>query len=259
MKIAILADIHSNLEALETVLKELEKFKIKEIWHLGDIVGYGPNPNECVEIIGEKKILSLAGNHDLAVVGKISTLDFNPYAAAAIKLNAQELTEKNKKFLVNLPLTLKPEKNIILTHGSIRDPVWEYLLEIYQAEENFSLFKEKVLFVGHSHIPIIFEKMRVKYLDREKEHANFEEKIYQFRFPPDKTFLKFEENSRYIINPGSVGQPRDRNPKASFVIFDDEFLTLEYYRIEYNYQKTQEKMRMKNFPQFLVGRLASGY
>ena len=245
MKIAILSDIHSNLEAFEAVLFEIEKRKIKKIWHLGDIVGYGPNPNECIELIKKKKIISLAGNHDLAVVGKISTFNFNPYATQAIKINSQEITEKNKKFLESLPLNLKLKENIILAHGSIRDPIWEYLLEIYQAEENFSLFQEKVLFVGHSHVPMVFEKRK--------------DKIYQFRFPPDKAFLKFEKDSRYIINPGGVGQPRDYNPKASFVIFDDEFLTLEYHRIEYNYQKTQEKMRRKNFPQFLIDRLAIGY
>lgn len=245
MKIGILADIHSNLEAFEAVLSELEKQEIEKIWHLGDIVGYGPNPNECIELIRKREIISLAGNHDLAIIGKISTLDFNPYAAAAVKLNAQELSEENKKFLENLPLTSKPEKDIILTHGSIRDPVWEYLLEIYQAEENFVLFKEKILFVGHSHLPIIFEKR--------------ENKIYQFRFPPDKAFLKFERDSRYIINPGSVGQPRDQNPKASFVIFDDENWILQYRRLVYPYQKTQEKMKKKGFPQFLIERLPLGY
>ncbi|MFN3301954.1 MAG: metallophosphoesterase family protein [Patescibacteria group bacterium] len=245
MKIGILADIHSNLEALEAVLSELEKRKVKKIWHLGDIVGYGPNPNECIELIKKKKIISLAGNHDLAVIKKISTFNFNPYAATAVKLNSQEILEENKKFLENLSLILKPEKDIILTHGSIRDPIWEYLLEIYQAQEIFPLFKEKVLFVGHSHLPIIFEKR--------------EDKIYQFRFPPDKAFLKFEDGCRYIINPGSVGQPRDYNQKASFIIFDNEILSLEYHRVEYNYKKTQEKMRQKGFPNFLIERLAIGY
>lgn len=243
--VAILADIHSNLEAFEAVLSELEKLKIKKIWHLGDIVGYGPNPNECIELIRKKKIISLAGNHDLAVVGKISTIDFNPYATQAIKINSQEITEKNKKFLESLFLTLKPQKDVVLAHGSIRDPVWEYLLETYDAKENFPLFLEKVLFVGHSHIPIIFEKR--------------EGKIYQFRFPPDKAFLKFKKNSRYIINPGGVGQPRDHNPKTSFVIFDSENQTLEYHRLEYPYQKTQEKMKKEGFPQFLIDRLAIGY
>lgn len=245
MKIAILSDIHSNLEALEAVLFELEKKKIKKIWHLGDIVGYGPNPNECIELIKKKKIISLAGNHDLAVVGKISLFNFNPYAVQAVKINSQEISEKNKKFLENLPSILKPEKGVVLTHGSIKDPVWEYLLEIAQAEENFSLFKEKVCFVGHSHLPIIFEKRK--------------DKIYQFQFPPDKAFLKLEKESRYIINPGSVGQPRDYNPKASFVIFDNEFLTLKYHRLEYNWQKTQEKMKKKGFPYFLIERLSKGY
>lgn len=245
MKIAILADIHSNLEAFEAVLLEIKKLKIEKIWHLGDIAGYGPSPNECVELVRKKKIISLAGNHDLAVMGKISIIDFNPHAAQAVKINAQEISEGNKKFLADLPLTLKPKENVILAHGSIRDPVWEYLMEIYQAEENFSLFKEKVLFVGHSHIPIVFEKRG--------------EKVYQFRFPPDKAFLKFEKDSRYIINPGSVGQPRDQNPRANFVIFDNEVLTLEYHRLEYNYQKTQEKMRKEDFPNFLIERLSLGY
>jgi predicted phosphodiesterase len=245
MKIAILSDIHSNLEAFEAVLLKLEKIKVKKIWHLGDIVGYGPNPNECVKLIKKEKVISLAGNHDLAVIGKITTDYFNPYAALAVKLNAQEISEENKKFLENLSLTFKPEKNIILAHGSIRDPIWEYLLEIDQAEENFSLFFEKVCFVGHSHLPMIFEKR--------------EDKIYQFRFPPDKAFLKFEKNSRYIINPGSVGQPRDYNPKASFVIFDPENEVLEYQRVDYPYFKTQQKMKEKGFPSFLIERLSFGY
>ena len=245
MKIAILSDIHSNLEAFEAVLSKLKEKKIEKIWHLGDIVGYGPNPNECIQLVKKEKIISLVGNHDLAVIGKITTEYFNPYAALAIKLNAQKILKENKKFLESLPLTLKPEKDVILAHGSIRDPIWEYLLEIVQAEENFSLFKEKVLFVGHSHLPMIFEKR--------------EDKIYQFRFPPDKAFLKFEKNSRYIINPGSVGQPRDYNPKASFVIFDIENEILEYHRVDYPYFKTQEKMRKEGFPLFLIERLSLGY
>ncbi|MCX7778760.1 MAG: metallophosphoesterase family protein [Patescibacteria group bacterium] len=245
MKIGILSDIHSNLEACKAVIFELEKKKIEKIWHLGDIVGYGPNPNECIELIRKKKIISLAGNHDLAVIKKIGVEFFNPYAALAIKINTSEISQENKKFLENLPLTLKPEENIILTHGSIRDPIWEYLMEIYQAKENFCFFQEKICFVGHSHLPMIFEKR--------------DNKIYQFRFPPDKTFLKFEKNSRYIINPGSVGQPRDQNPKASFIIFDNEFLTLEYHRVEYDYQRTQEAMKSKGFHSFLIERLAIGY
>lgn len=220
MKIAVLADIHSNLEALEAVLADAGG--IKEIWCLGDIVGYGPNPNECCAIIKKKAKYCLAGNHDWGVVGKMRIDWFNSQAAAALKNNEKILNGENKAYLNSLPLKEKIGK-ILLVHASPRLPLTEYLFEDWRVQRAFESFSEKICFVGHTHLPAVFQK-----------------------------------GERRIINPGSVGQPRDGDWRASYGVFDDKNLTFELRRVKYPIEKTQAKMVKLKISPFLIKRLALG-
>lgn len=220
MRIAVLADIHSNQEALEAVLEEVKS--AEEIWCLGDIVGYGPNPNECCEIIKERARYCILGNHDAGALGKMELSWFNVFAAEAIKITRRISEEKSKNFLANLPKIIKLSE-IVLVHGSVRGPIYEYIFETDEAQRAFKDFSEKICFVGHTHIPMIFK-----------------------------------DDTRRIINPGSVGQPRDGDWRASWGLFDDENLTFEFRRVEYPIEKTQEKMRKLKLPEFLIQRLSLG-
>ncbi len=196
--------------------------RAEEIWCLGDVAGYGPNPNECCEIVKEKAKYCVAGNHDWGVLGKAELSWFNVFAAEAIKTTRRIIEEKNKKFLESLP-KIKKLREIVLVHGSVKNPLTEYILTTGQAKESFAHFSEKICFVGHTHLPAVFKK-----------------------------------GDRRIINPGSVGQPRDGDWRASWGLFDDENLTFEFKRVEYPVEKTQEKMEKLGLPRFLIERLALG-
>ena len=157
MRYAIMGDIHSNLTAFETVLRHADdKGGFDKIWCLGDLVGYGPDPNECIERLCQFEHVCVAGNHDWAAIGKMDTADFNPVAARACQWTAQQLTAENIDYLQNLPLSVCQE-DFTLVHGSPREPIWEYLLSIEGAQENFSYFETAYCLVGHSHVPLIFE------------------------------------------------------------------------------------------------------
>jgi predicted phosphodiesterase len=239
VKVAVIADIHSNLEALEAILADAKN--LKETWCLGDVVGYGPNPNECCEIIKERAKHCVAGNHDRGVLGKIEISWFNTWAIEAIKVTRKILEEKNKNFLENLT-TIKKLGEIVLVHGSVKNPLTDYIFETHQAEENFSSFGERICFVGHTHYPVIFVK---------------ENGIVEI-VPHFQKKIKFKKDCRYIINPGAVGQPRDGDWRASYGIFDNQSLTFEWKRVEYPVKKTQEKMKQLGLPQFLIQRLSLG-
>lgn len=238
--IAILADVHSNLEAFKSVLEDLKG--VDEIWCLGDIVGYGPEPNECCQLVKEKAKYCLLGNHDAAVLGMVDLSWFNPFAAQAVKINQRILIEENEKFLKNL---VKKQKlgEILLVHGSPQDEVFEYIFTLEDARVAFESFQEKICFDGHTHCPVVFEK-----------RGNNLQMIPIS--PGEKITLK--KNYRYIINPGSVGQPRDEDRRASYLLFNGQNLTLELRRVEYKIEKTQEKMEKLGLPQFLIQRLAFG-
>lgn len=239
MRVAVIADIHSNLEALDAVLADLKD--LKEIWCLGDVVGYGPNPNECCEIIKNRAKYCVAGNHDWGVMGKTDLSWFNIFAVEAIKITQKILNEKSRIFLENL-LEIKKLDEVILVHGSVKNPITEYIFETHQAEVSFANFSRRFCFVGHTHYPVVFIK---------------ENGVVEI-VPHFQKKIKFKEDCRYIINPGSVGQPRDGDWRASFGIFDDQNLTFEWRRIEYPVKKTQEKMRKLGLPQFLIQRLVLG-
>ncbi|MDI6892402.1 MAG: metallophosphoesterase family protein [Actinomycetota bacterium] len=242
MRIGIIADVHSNLAALEVVLGALEG--VDEIWCLGDVVGYGPDPNECIELVSKIARHCVVGNHDLGSIGEIDLADFNYEAQAACSWTGRQLKAENKDYLRGLPLKLEVAEGIMLVHGSPRDPIWEYIVSTWLAEENFAQFVETVAFVGHSHVPVVFEK-------------SAEGPCRPHFFEEGKAF-NLSEGSRYIINPGSVGQPRDRDPRASLLIFNREELSLEYHRLGYSVEKTQRKMERAGLPQFLAERLSWG-
>jgi diadenosine tetraphosphatase ApaH/serine/threonine PP2A family protein phosphatase len=241
MRYAILADIHSNLAAFEAVLNDADgRGGFDKIWCLGDVVGYGPDPHECIERLRQLKPVCIAGNHDWAAIGKMDTSEFNQVAAIAAHWTSEQLTAEDKDYLLDLPLTLH-ENGFTLAHGSPREPVWEYLLSTAVAQENFAYFKTAYCFVGHSHVPLIFELVNDKATYRE-----FKE-----------TTLKLKDR-RMIINPGGVGQPRDGDPRASYAIYDAETKAVYHYRVEYDIPATQKKMAERGLPTPLIVRLGVG-
>lgn len=240
---AILADIHANLSAFQAVLKDMESHgKIEEIWCLGDIVGYGPDPHECIELLRQHKHVCVAGNHDWAAIGRIDTAYFNPDAASACKWTAGQLTAEDKSYLENLPLTIQKE-NFTLTHGSPREPIWEYVLSLTIASDNFSLFPTNYCLVGHSHVPMVF---------RQNEGGKC-----SYNALKQGVGLILGKD-RMIINPGGVGQPRDSDPRASYAIYESEGKTIRLYRVEYDVQLTQYRMTQHRLPGHLITRLSYG-
>ena len=242
MKYLIIADIHSNLEAFESVLEDANNYGgFGHVWCLGDVVGYGPDPVACIGLLKQLDPLCVCGNHDLAAVGKIEIDDFNSDAAEASRWTASQLTDDDKNFLFDLPEKIVKD-DFTLTHGSPRMPIWEYIAHGYNATENFRYFETRYCLVGHTHIPFVFEE---------------EEGMANEGYLGDGDMLVLGDK-RLIINPGGVGQPRDRNPRASYAIYDSDEKKLVHYRISYDVELTQEKMENAGLPAFLISRLAMG-
>ncbi len=236
--IAIISDIHSNLAALKAVL--IDVGKTEKIWCLGDFVGYGPNPNEVLELIKDKLTFKLSGNHDLGCIGQMDLNSFTSSAKAACEYTAKILTEENKKYLESLEL-LETDDKSTLVHGSPREPVWEYILNEDIAFQNFGFFESPVCFVGHTHLPVIFKKSRPHTL-----------------VPKPGEEIKLDINDKAIVNPGSVGQPRDGNPKSSYLLFDEKKFTVTFKRVAYDVKSTKEIMKKDKLPQSLIERLGHG-
>jgi predicted phosphodiesterase len=244
MRIAVLSDVHSNLEALQTVLADAEKQgRLDAIWSLGDLVGYGPLPHDCLALLRGYEFQSVAGNHDLAVIGSIDTKEFNPAAASANHWNAEQLLEEDREFLGSLPLTLTCEE-IELAHGSLRAPVWEYMITLPAAIGQFERMLKRYSIVGHTHIPLAF---------RESDSG----KAPTFWQIEDGDTVELGED-RLILNPGSVGQPRDGDPRAAYAIFDTGAATMTFHRVSYDIRRTQKAMRERGLPAPLITRLARG-
>ena len=237
----IVSDIHANLVALEAVLADAPPFD--EIWCLGDLVGYGPNPNECIERIQDFPHISLAGNHDWAAVGKLDVNTFNTDARIANTWTQSELTPAAREYLNGLPTRVELN-GFTLAHASPREPVWEYILDANVAYANFAHFSTPVCLVGHTHIPLIFE------LDGQRGRC-------ETLIPTFPGLLALSPR-RMIINPGSVGQPRDGDPRASYAVIDVENMNWEFRRVAYSIEITQERMRARDFPRRLIERLAVG-
>ncbi len=243
MRYAIIGDIHANLTAFTAVLEDIKRQGgAEKVWCLGDVVGYGPDPHECIELLRQFKHICVAGNHDWAAIGKVSTDTFNPDAAAACHWTAQQLSSSDIEYLENLPLVIEDD-GFTIVHGSPREPIWEYLISTGIARENFGYFKSQFCLVGHSHRPLVFV------LD---ESGN----CSAGGFLPNVKLALGE--SRLIINPGSVGQPRDGDPQASYAMYDSQTRLLRLYRIPYDVEATQDRMVERGLPMRLVARLGYG-
>jgi len=242
MRYAILADVHANLAALEAVLADIEeKGGVDELWCLGDIVGYGPDPGECIRLLKQRCSACIAGNHDLGAVGKLNLAYFNPAAAAACRWTSGQLGPSDVRYLEELPLTLL-EGDFFLAHGSPAEPALEYIISTGIAARNFSFFDSRYCLVGHTHVPMAFRQ--------EGDSAS--------SIALSSGIGLVLGTKRMIINPGGVGQPRDGDPRASYAIHDSEGSILRLYRVEYDIAATQRKMLKANLPMTLISRLEEG-
>ena len=244
MKALIVSDVHSNLEALSSVIGDASvRSGFDEIWSLGDLVGYGPDPAAVIDLIREYDLRAVSGNHDLASVGKLSLEAFNEHAAAANTWTSEVLDSDRIQFLHDQPLSLEIDEFTIV-HGSPRDPIWEYVVSERAAVARFNHYDTYWCLVGHSHIPFICR------LSEDRKGARFFSPLYEAPYPL--------EDQRLIVNPGGVGQPRDGDPRAAYAVYDSDEKTVTHYRVEYDISNTQRKMRLHGLPQFLIDRLAVG-
>lgn len=245
MLYGVISDTHSNLEALEGVLKFFKSSRVDGYICCGDIVGYGPNPSECVDRLAElKNLFAVAGNHDLAVLEKMSLDWFNAFARAAVLYTRQVLGEAQRKFLDRLPLRIETAA-FSAVHGSPRNPAEEYLLSRQQFLDNLDYFKTSLCFVGHSHMPLAFLM---------KEPLS----QVEMGFLKDGQQVANPKGMRAIFNPGSVGQPRDLDPRASCALYDDQKRLFGIHRVEYAVAKVQKRILAAGLPEFLAHRLSYG-
>ncbi|HEY1012412.1 MAG TPA: metallophosphoesterase family protein [Herpetosiphonaceae bacterium] len=244
MAVLILTDIHANLSALEAVLDAAGA--VDEIWCLGDTVGYGPQPNQCMEHMRKRDAVMLVGNHDLGCLGTVDLSDFNHEARVANEWNGRQLTPENREHLMSLEPMRRLDDLVTLAHGSPRDPIWEYLVYPDTASLSLEHFDTQLCFVGHTHQPVIFTA-------REGQDAQCERMV-----PNDRTVLKLKPGYRYIINPGGVGQPRDRDARAAWALFDRTARTITFRRTPYNIKRTQTLMHEAGLPEVLATRLSFG-
>jgi len=242
MRYAILADIHANLAALTAVLEDIKgKDGVDELWCLGDIVGYGPEPGECIKLLRQYNPVCVAGNHDLGAVGRLELSYFNPAAAEACQWTAEKLNPVDARYLEDLPKTVQ-KGDFLLAHGSPMEPVMEYVMSTSVAEKNFSFFNSQFCLVGHTHVPMAFKQE--------------EDSCTSIALSPGIGLVM--HGHRMIINPGAVGQPRDGDPRASYAIYDSEGHMLRLYRVSYDIRATQDKMMQAGLPISLVTRLEKG-
>ncbi len=247
MRILILSDIHANLAALEAVLTDAQSFEYEAVWCLGDIVGYGPEPEECVARVRSLKPRAVVGNHDWAVIGRMDAEDFNVEARRVVLWTRQRLSAISLNWLSNLPHEPIVEGDFTLTHGSPRDPVWEYVVYPAVAAANLAHFQTPFCLVGHTHVPNLFVFA-----------AGSQHKVNAVRVRPGQP-IALEKANRAILNPGSVGQPRDSDPRAAYAILDTERSTWLPRRAPYPIEVTQAHMRAAGLPERLINRLDFGW
>ncbi len=240
MTTAIISDIHGNLEALDAVLAEIDKRRARRVLCLGDVVAYGASPNECLAKVRPRCELVLLGNHDAAASGGPEAARFNIYARVAAEWTSKALTRDNREYLQRLPLT-SSEESFYLVHASPACPRdWEYLLDRFDAEPQFHYFTEPACFIGHTHQPAVYmaDPAGCKSL------------------PLSDVTLAADR--RYIVNVGSVGQPRDHDPRACFVLYHESGGAVEFVRVPYDVEGAQAKIRAAQLPEVLAARLATG-
>ncbi|HET9493916.1 MAG TPA: metallophosphoesterase family protein, partial [Chloroflexia bacterium] len=262
VRIGIISDLHGNYVALRTVLEEMGA--VDQLWCLGDLVGYGPQPNECIEAVREQAHICIPGNHDWGMLGRLDILDFNRDARIVLDWTRRNLTPESLEWMEALPVTLKAfGQAFTLVHASPRDPMWEYLLDLFDAAECFPLFDTRYCFVGHTHVPIIFRDVEgvVKAALPEPGEG------MMLNVWPKVESLDDPGGARMIVNPGSVGQPRDGDPRAAYMVLDippsagpeaDWKAVLTFHRTEYPVDEVQDVMKGLNFPPRLIQRLELG-
>lgn len=241
MRVAVISDIHGNLHALEAVLADVEREHVDEVWCLGDVVGYGARPNECCDLVRERAAVALCGNHDLAVLGSLDVADFSGDAGAAARWTATVLGDDQRAWLA----TLEPaaaRAGAELFHASARDPVWEYVLSEHAALQSLLVTSAQVVLVGHSHVALAlgFDGTEI---DGGIAHGGAE--------------IAFGER-RFLLNPGSVGQPRDGDARAAWLLVDLDAGRGTFRRVPYPIAETQAEIRAKSLPETLASRLAHG-
>jgi predicted phosphodiesterase len=250
--LAILSDIHSNLPALEATLASIEEASPDETWCLGDVVGYGADPDECARLVAERCDLSLVGNHDLAVLGELDISSFSPAAATAVRWTQRIASDETLRYLRGLRAA-DTEREVALYHASPRDPVWEYVLWPDQAAECIEQQEKRVSLIGHSHVALFFT------LDG-AEPATLDaadSQVAQGAQAGEGTRLELSEG-RWLINPGSVGQPRDGDPRAAWLELDTEAWTATYHRAEYEIDRAADAISEAELPAHLAKRLYIG-
>lgn len=242
MRVLVISDIHANLTALEAVLEDAGA--VDATWCLGDLVGYGPDPNECIQRIARLPNLTcLLGNHDSAALGKIDLNAFNYEARVSSRWMQKTISSENMSFLQSLPEKVVVE-GVTLAHGSPHNPVWEYLLDVYSAQYNFDHFDTQVCMVGHTHVPLAYLT--------QNGYIGVETKIFD-------NGDQLEVHGRAILNPGSVGQPRDQDPRASYAIYHPETRSFQNRRVVYDVVSVQERIQRAGLPERHASRLAEGW
>ena len=242
MRVLVLSDIHANLVALEAVLADAQE--CDEIWSLGDIVGYGPAPEACIALLSSVPHVAIPGNHDWGVLGQVDLQHFNEAARKANEWTRERLSEASRRYLERLAVTLEIDE-VSLAHGSPREPIWEYLMLPQTAKASFCHFGGWLCLVGHTHVPVIYRDIEGAY-------------DCQAILPPEDVVIQLDE-ARYIVNPGSVGQPRDRDSRAAYLILDTVARTVAFHRVAYDIASTQQAMREAGLPQRLWQRLEIGW
>ena len=237
---AIVSDIHGNLEALEAVLADIARHKPASMVCLGDFVGYGASPNECIDRLRPLIGHAVAGNHDLAACGRIQLHYFNSNAAEAAIWTEKSLTPENRAYLAELPFSVR-WRDALLVHASPARPEhWHYVLSPIEAKDEMAAFEEVVCFIGHSHYPGTFDRQA--------------DRIRYTRAPE----VRLERGHQYLVNVGSIGQPRDGDPRAAYLLYDDLDRTLRHVRVEYDIAGAMKRIVETGLPRFLAERLQWG-
>ncbi len=240
MRVAVISDVHANYHALEAVLEQIDAEQVDAVWCLGDTVGYGPLPNECCETVQARADRCLVGNHDLVVLGELRMSDFNDEAAAAARWTSKVLAPASRAFLEGLKPVGEAD-GVDLFHASARDPIWEYVLTEEAARATLELSDAPLVLVGHSHVALAITADGDEVLGGVASAGS-----------------ELELEGRWLLNPGSVGQPRDGDPRAAWLLLDLERRFAAFRRVAYSIQETQSEMRERGLPRALATRLERG-
>jgi putative phosphoesterase len=241
MKYGIVSDIHGNYEALKSVINDMAQKKVDKIISLGDVVGYGPQPHECIKVLRERKAISVLGNHDAGVIGKTDLSLWRVEALVTWADARKNLPNEDIQWLSQRPYYYYAS-DFLCVHGSPTDPIYEYIYDEHGAKNNSTAVDARICFSGHTHLPTLLESNNMSY-------------VWRFTKP----IIALNSGKKYFINPGSVGQPRDHDSRAAYLIYDDKVQIIRFERVKYNIARTQQLIHMKKYPKMLANRLSSGY